>query len=211
MKASRLRKPKWSLYDIQNNPEHDLYISYITEFTDIAGIEFEYFIRNEVPEDQDDVLYGEPLYQNTSYLEPRKSKFVYEPTEEPTLTTGFGINSEDIIQYATIPKYTFNRDISEDVKPKPGDVVRTQWNMRSYEIVDVHEEEQIFQLHKGAYGFILRAYRFSEQSESATEISYDLDQTLTSPLTAYGDNEYLEEESEKIDDYDDVDTSIYGY
>jgi hypothetical protein len=209
MKASKLRKPKWSLYDIRNNVEHDLFVSYITEFTDIAGIDMEYYIRHENL--TDDTLYGEPYYQNTSYVQPRTSKFLYEPTEEPTLTTGFGINSEEVIQYASMPKYTFVRDISESYLPKPGDVVKTLWNDRAYEIVDVHEEESIFQLGKFVYGFILRPYRFSEQSESATNISPDLDDTLTTPLSAYGDNKYIEDTSDNIDDYGDADTSIYGY
>ena len=84
-------KPKFNLYQISNNIEADLFESYIVEFTDIAGIEFDYRIRDENITDVDS-LYGEPLYQNTLYSAPHRSKFIYEPTEEPTLTTPFGIN-----------------------------------------------------------------------------------------------------------------------
>jgi len=72
------------------------------------------------------------------------------------------------------------------------------------------------------WGFVLKPYRFSEESKSAEEISrfnrdpsppIDLD-TTTTPLTAYGDNKELEEESDEIFDYDkdaDIDSKIYGY
>jgi hypothetical protein len=144
---------------------------------------------------------------------------MYEPTEEPTLTGMFGIASEDIVQYAQCPKFTFSRDVSAGYHPKPGDVLTTIWNDRNYEVVDAHEEEQIFQLNKPIWAFILRAYRFSEQSDSAKDIlnasrqpTTEIDpDTMTTPLTAYGDNEFIESESNDIDRYNDVDTSIYGY
>jgi len=235
---SRLRKPKWDLHHLRHNPEHDFFMGVIVEYTDISGIECFYYIRDEsVPKDW---LYGES--DRTRYLEPKKTRLIYEPTEESTLTTGFGINSEEVIQFASIPKLTFSRDVSGGgYHPKPGDAIITLWNDRAYEIADVGEEEKIFQLKKMVWGFVLRPYRFSEESESAERISRfnrlpsphlntDRDVgtshphnttiphtdtgTLTTPLTAYGDNEEIEEESEEIFDYDkniDIDTSIYGY
>ena len=128
---SKAIKPKFNLYDISNNIETDLFESYIVEFTDIAGIEFDYFIRDEHVTETD-TLYGEPLYQNTMYGSSHRSKFIYEPTEEATLTTPFGINSEEMIEFAMIPKFTFTRDVSgSSYHPKPGDVVTTIWNNRS--------------------------------------------------------------------------------
>jgi hypothetical protein len=157
------------------------------------------------------------------------------------LTTGYGINSEEVISFASIPKLTLTRDVSAGYHPVPGDCLITPWNNRAYEIADVAEEEKIFQLKKMIWGFVLRPYRFSEQSDSAREIarfnrrpSPQLSDTLTTPLSAYGDNgpteslalsasspdsdptlenENIEEDSERIFDYEDnnIDTSIYGY
>jgi len=211
-------KNEWELYDISSNTEQDLFKGYITEFTDIAGIKIEYYIRDETIAMDD--LYGEST--NTSYLPARESKIVYDPTEEPTMTTGFGIHSEEQIQFALMPKFTFTRDVSAGYHPKPGDVIKTLWNSRTYEIADVNEEERIFQLNKPIWAFILKPFRFSDQSQSTasrtgpddiTEFNRDpspaLDPDTTSqPLTAYGDNEYIEEESDEIYDYDD---SVYGF
>jgi hypothetical protein len=219
---SKAIKPKWSLHDLPvgtQNREHDLYESLIVEFTDIAGIEMDYYMRED-DRVSIDTLYGEPLHQHVVYRTAARSKLLYEVTEEPTLTSPFGINSEDIVQYAAMPKFTFSRDVSGGgYHPKPGDVMVTVWNDRAYEVVDVHEEESIFQLKKLAWGFILRPYRFSEQSQDAEDIarftrdpSDALDaSTLTTPLSAFGNNEYIETESDAIDDFDDIDTSIYGY
>ena len=55
--SSKLIKPKWELYNLENNPEHELFEDYIVEFTDIAGIKIEYYIRDEAIEM--DTLYGE--------------------------------------------------------------------------------------------------------------------------------------------------------
>jgi len=141
-KSDRLRRPEWQLYDIRNNIEHDLFEGYITEFTDIAGIVCDYYIRDR--RIALDTLYGEST--NTDYLKPLRTKLIYEPTEEPTLTRGFGIHSEDVIQYASVPKFTFTRDVSAGYHPVPGDVIVTLWNNRAYEIADVAEEEHIFHM-----------------------------------------------------------------
>jgi len=208
---------EWELYDISSNVEQDLFKGYITEFTDIAGIRIEYYIRDESIEMDD--LYGEST--NTSYMTPKETKIVYDVTEEPTMTTGFGINSEEQIQYALMPKFTFTRDVSGGYSPKPGDVIKTIWNNRVYEIADVDEEAHIFHLNKQIWSFILKPFRFSDQSQSIgnnvgpddiTQFNRDPSpelnpDTTTQPLTAYGDNKFIEEESDEIIDYDN---SIYG-
>ena len=218
MRTGKLTRPKWSLHQLTDNVEHDLFESVIVEFTDISGIECLYYIRDEGL--KKDYFYGES--DRTRYLLPAKStRLIYEPTEEPTITTGFGINSEESISFASIPKLTLSRDVSAGYHPKPGDALITIWNNRAYEIADVSEEEKIFQLKKMIWGFVLKPYRFSEESDSAREISRfnreptpQLRDTLTTPLTAYGNNEELEEESDEIFDYDkslDIDSKIYGY
>ena len=201
--------PEWELYHINGNPEHDLQDSVVVEYNDIAGIKIEYYIRDESIEM--DHLYGESV--NTEYIGPYTTKFVYEVTEEPTVADTFGITSVDVIQYGWIPITTFSRDVSASYDPKPGDVLRTIWNERSYEIVDVGAENSIFQLKKNVYEFILKPYRFSDQSESAADVSFDVDgDTYTEPLTAYGgENAYITEQSDSIDDYSDVDEGVYGF
>jgi hypothetical protein len=213
MTLDTLNGPEWSMEHYQDdNVEHDLYDSVIMEYNDIQGISVEYSIRNE--EIEMDYLYGESI--NTGYLGPYTTKITYEVTEEPTITDPFGITSIDVIQYAHIPKSTFIRDVSSvygDItyEPKPGDVLKTLWNNSAYEVVDAGEEESIFHLKKSVWDLILKPYRFSDQSESAREISPDVDSTLTEPLSAYGNNDLIEDESDDIDNYTDVDSAIYGF
>lgn len=210
-------KPLWDLHHLQENVEHDLFQSIISEFTDISGILCKYYIRKEI---RKDYLYGESI--QTKYEEYKETKLIYEPIEEPSLTTGFGINSEEVISWASLPKFTFSRDVSAGYHPKPGDAIITVWNNRAYEIADVHEEEKIFQLKKMIWGFVLRPYRFSDESDSAREISRftrlptdpnKILDTTSQPLTAFGDNDDIEDESDDIYDYggDDIDSTIYGY
>lgn len=211
-------KPLWQLHHIQDNVEHDLFESVIAEYTDISGIIARYYIRDESREM--DYLYGET--PSTRYFGPYETKLIYEPTEEPTLTTGYGINSEEVISWASSPKWTFSRDVSAGYHPKPGDVLITIWNNRAYEIADVHEEEKIFQLKKMIWGFVLKPFRYSDQSQSARDITRftreptdtnRIKDTTTEPLSAFGDNTNLEDESDSIFDYEDndYDTSVYGY
>lgn len=217
MSTNKQMKPKWNLHHLNNNPEHELFQSYIVEFTDISGIECRYYIRDESIEK--DYLYGEST--RSRYLGPYTTKLIYEPTEEPTLTTGFGIHSEEVISFASVPKFTMTRDVSAGYHPKPGDAIVTVWNNRAYELADVAEEEKIFQLKKMVWGFVLRPFRFSEESQTSRDISRftrkptdpDLTDTMTSPITAFGDNDEIEEDSEEIYDYEDngIDTTIYGY
>jgi len=208
MRASQLAKPKWELYDNSTSMEHDLFISGIVEYTDIGGIKCDYYVRDTDTITMD-TLYGES--SNTEYKWKSITKLIYEPTEEAGITNSFGIVSEDIIQFAMVPKYTFTRDVSGATEPKPGDVLRTTWNSRAYEVVDVGEEARIFQLGKFIWELILKPFRFSEQSESAKKpLSITSDSTLTSPITAYGDNSWIETESDEIHTLSDVDTTIYG-
>ena len=62
---------------------------------------------------------------------------------------------------------------------------------------------------------ILKPYRFSEQSQSARDITIFTRTPSTlvksEPISGYGDNKYIEDESNKLDTYTDVNTEIYGY
>ena len=203
-----MAKPKFNLYDCRTTSE-PLFKEIIEEFNDIAGIEIGFWILD--PAISYDDLYGESTEH--SYLGPYTTKCVYEVSEEETMTNTFGIVGEEMIQYAEMPKSTFTRDISAAYEPKPGDVITTAWNDRAYEIVDVHEEAKIFHLNKMIWGFILRPFRFSATDEVGFTdgmISPDITpDTWTDPLTAYGDNVFIEEESDDISSVPD--SAVYGY
>jgi hypothetical protein len=236
-KANKLRRPKFNLYEIRNNIEHELFETVSAEFCDVAGFEVEYYVlRNDVylENGKVDDIYGEPKFQNITYDEVKKTKVIYQPTEEPTFTGMFGINSEEILQFASIPKLNFTRDVGTTY-PKPGDVIYTLWNDRAYEVVHVEEEEGMFLAAKFSWNFILRPFRYSDQTTEGEvdgtapdEISTfkfapatpwrrnyvdDGRQTTTSPLSAFGDNKAIEEESDGIYDYTEIDsdTNVYGY
>jgi hypothetical protein len=59
---------------------------------------------------------------------------------------------------------------TSEIQPMAGDVIKTLWNNRNYEIVDIGAEQAIFMGRKLVWEFILRPYRFSEQSLIAEEI-----------------------------------------
>lgn len=205
--ASRYIRPKWNIHDVNDNIEWDLFEDSIVEYNDISGIEIDYYIRDESV--SQDYLYGEAT--NIRYLPAKRTKANLEFFDETQITSGWGQFADETVTYLAIPKFTFSRDVSAGIEPKIGDVIKYIFNERSYEIVMIHKFEKIFQLSKLVYSLILRPYRYSEQGDSAKAISSDLDQTLTSPITAYGDNENIEEESNNIYNYGDVDSTVYGY
>lgn len=195
-----LEKPEWNLYQKEANPEHDLFKEYVMEFNDISGVPVYYYLSDV---DIQDKVYGEDTI--TGYNGPKITKMIYEVGEETPMIDVFGIHTEDVIDALQIPIGTFKRDISSTIKPKPGDLIKTIWNDRIYEITSVNKETSIFQLKKFVYNFICKPWRYSEDSDAADNI------TLTKPVSAYGENEYIEEQSDIIDDYDDVETEFYGY
>jgi len=121
-----------------------------------------------------------------------------------------------------IPKRVFYNDIGNR-KPMVGDVIKTLWNNRNYEIVDIGSEQKIFQGRKNIWEFVCKPFRYSAGDETAENIAIedpggaeelgntDIDQDN---LEEYGDNDAIEEESDKIYDHKDhqsVDQKIYGY
>lgn len=119
--------------DESGDYEHEFFESVIDEFTHIAGFLIEYYLMS--PENLD-VIYGESSLKGYDGL--YRTKLVYEPTNETTLIDMFGFSNDDVIQYAEMPKVTFERDINEQLnmkfdidhdpeerKPMPGDVIKT--------------------------------------------------------------------------------------
>lgn len=199
-----IQKPQWNLYDIEGNQEHMLAESLIMEYTDIAGVQINYYIRSNAVEY--DTLYGE--HTSTAYEDPKMTRIIYEVADEPNLWSSFGMVGGDVIT-AHIPMNTWRRDVSKTVNPKIGDAVHIAWYQmadRAFEVCHVDDDDKAFQLKKMIWVLILRPFRYSEQSESAEDIA-----VTSKPISAYGDNTWIEEQSNTIDSYDDIDTKIYGY
>jgi hypothetical protein len=197
--------PEWSVYDIEyTNQEHILFESSIVELCDIYGILIYYYILSP----DFDSLYGED--QNKQYLGPYATKVIYQPSEEPAIFNTFGMYSDEIIEKMRLPKYTFTRDTSASA-PVIGDIIRVPWNDNLfYEVVEIDAEDNIFQTKKFSWDLILRPSRTSEDG-SIVDTSEYIDSV---PISAYGDNAWIEEQSNIIDDYTDILPNIrdiYGY
>lgn len=208
-------KPQWEIHNVKTNPEWQLAESVAAEYTDITGIKVTYFQRNN--NIQPDVLYGET--QDIEFLEGKETKILYEVGEIPTLYSMFGMVATDQI-IAHIPQTIYFRDVSKTELPKPGDVLKVQWyrgdfiedddlSQRTFEISHVAQDQSIFQLRSLVYVLYLMPYRFSEESQSAKDVSSDLNTTFQS-ISAYGDNLWIDTQSESLSAYEDVDESIYG-
>lgn len=240
--------PEWRLLDFKDKTHKEplLMDSFMCEKNDICGWDVEFYLHKD--SEVEDTLYGEDT--NEEWDGPFRSKVLYEPTEEPSSIDAFGFASDDVVQYAQVPKTIWQRDVEDELQkvraPIPKDLVKTLWNDKTYEIVDVGAEEFIFQGRKMTWSFILRPWRFADQSDSAKDIlfedpnvddfpyenvtiesfspsAYDsisVSGTGTDEITAYhhgtiptsaqGDNEYIEEESDKIWN-DPNKTSAYDY
>jgi len=229
---------EWSLYNVTDNPEHCLYDSVLVEYNDITGFPVEYrkLLANH------DNLYGEDPNSNLSI--PIQTKMTFEPGDEISILDMFGITGDDTMSVVNIPMTTFTRDasgvymdiegIDTLVVPMPGDVVKTLFNNRNYEVVNISREGNIHQAKKFVYTMILKPYRYSAQSPQHTEVFSGLpddpfdtilevqsvtdspsgDVPLVNTLsTDYSDNEWIENESDAIDDYksSNLDTKMFGY
>lgn len=211
-------RPQWELLDFdQPEEEYLLFDSIASEFNDVSGFPIEYYVLDAV-NGNIDLLYGED--PNMNWVGPFRTKVVYEPSNETEVLNSFGFSSDDVITAMMMTKSVFSRDISYDFSPKVGDVIKTLWNNKQYEIVDVGAESKIFQGKKLVWDFICRPFRHSAQSSSADDILFNTPNNsdfpdinfeyTTKPLSAFGDNEYIEEESNKIDN-NNVDSTYFGY
>ncbi len=220
----------WDLYDTTScNSEHAFFASTICEFTDISGfpIEVRALLVNE------ERLWGED--PNATLSDPMLTKAIFEPSEETTVLNMWGMVADDTMQYIVIPKSIWTRDLcplytitpglsGKPCRPQAGDVLTTLFNNRNYEITDVGEENAIFMGKKFAWELIVKPYRFSEQSDEhrvVTTGSYDDPfETIVEGPTGqmvpqnnyvreqYGDNTFVEEQSDDIDDYRDINTLL---
>lgn len=210
-------KPLWSLEDLSpENPEGELFNSYICEFVDIAGVSIQFYIKNHTNTDS---LYGEATLETMDG--PYKTKAIYPIQGEQSVFSVFGLSSDETIDTMYLPKTIFARDVKDGYLPIPGDVIRTLWNDKLYEIVNVSFETKVFQLKKYVLEFILRPFRMDGTIEDTfiegtlnninefPEIN--LDRTLNMPLSAGSDNEFIRQKEISETKYDDVDCNMYGF
>jgi len=215
-------QPLWDLFDdgLHDDYEDSFFDSVASEFNDIGGFPVEYYVKL-VPDDIDDI-YGED--PNEEFEGPYRTKLVYQPTDEASILDMFGITSDDTLEYAMITKSIFERDVINEYGdyeyvPKPGDVVKTLWNNKMYELAYVGSEQKIFHGVKMIWDFIMKPYRHSEESDSVNDMLFDTPDsddfptinvtTESEKLSAYGDNTVIQEESDNINQTQD--SSIYGY
>jgi len=213
-----ITKPKWELERLLDNREHDLFSSVISEFNDIAGFKIEYYPFDD-ENSGGDYLFGE--YKENKYYGPYKTKIIYEPPDELNPMDQFGIFSDETIEFAYIAQNIFKRDISiplgNNTKPPvAGDIIITLWDGKKYEITDVGKGGK-FNSRMFSWEIILKPLRYTEQSEQIDTIynrdPFDLGEE-NKPLSDFGENEDIKEESNTIYDYntdDDTDSSIYGH
>lgn len=235
------KKPTWELLDLRPDTgyyEHELFESTAAEFTDIAGWTIEYYLQKS---ENMDHFYGEdPLMQ---YEGPYRTKITYEPTQEESMIGMFGYQPDDTVQYAEFPKIIFERDVTLQIdetkdiehikeyrKPIPGDVIKTLWDGKIYEIAHVNSSEKIFNGKKLVWSLILRPFRYGNEGGTTEDMLFDTFDPndfpdvnhTTSPMTneeLLSNNIMQDEESEAVDNYeedteylvDDVPTEEYGY
>jgi hypothetical protein len=213
----------WNMYDL-NNPEHNLFESTLCEVTDISGFPIEY--RLLLP--KEDWLWGEDPNSKLSY--PSFTKAIYTPETETNLLDMFGLTADDTLQYISVPKAIFNRDLtmlhtdtmgpSAFIRPHVGDVIKTIWNNKNYEIVNISEEDNIFLAKKFVWDLIVRPFRFSEQSSEHREVHTGLPDDPFETIVPgpdgdviqnnyatemFGDNEDIDRESDEIYNHEDDD------
>lgn len=226
-------EPAWDLLDLReetNTYEHEFFESVAAEFNDIAGFKIEYYLMNA---DNIDPIYGEDTLKN--FDGPYTTKIMYEPTNEQTLIDMFGFSSDDTVQYAEFPKVTFERDIMEQTdkrididhdheerKPIPGDVVKTLWDGKIWEISHVSSGEKIFHGKKMVWSIVLRPYQYAYESDDAEDMVFETielddfpeENFSTAPIElddALKHNKIQEELANETDNYNGIDTSVYGY
>jgi hypothetical protein len=227
------QKPTLDILDLDrtNNQEHLLFESIIAEKCDIAGFKCEFYRR--LSGETEDYLYGEDALE--SFDGPYTTKILYEPTDEAPLIDIFGLSGADTIQSAEIPKVIFERDINDvfynntqpisaaDIKPNPGDVIKTLWNNKLYEITNVSSEEKIFQGMKLIWSLTMKPFRTGQSDTTEDSMMFTLPlsadfpdeniTTITRELSAYGENDLIEND-EDVESYADLNSSFedfYGY
>ena len=199
--------PTWTILDGDNEytDEQNLIESTLIEANDIYGLPVNYYIL-DFDNDEADTLYGED--QNEKFTGPYSTKVSFKPYEEVHLVDAFGIINNESLENINMPKFTFSRDISSTINPKAGDVIHFIYNNIYYEITHVHDEQDIFLTKSLSYNFAAKIYR---RTNVDTAVNVDI-LTTSEPLSAWGDNDFIETAANEVDDLSDLPnfSDLYG-
>ena len=197
----------WELPDVSGEyvNEQNLFDSFIIEANDIYGLIVDYYSL-VFDEDEADVMYGED--QNEYFKGPYRTKMSFRPGEENDLVNMFGLVGGEMFQEIYIPMYTFTRDCSAADPPKPGDVVYFHYTQKYFEITNANDELDIFQSKKMSWMFEMKPYRMTNVETSAAIDPL----TEAFPLSAFGDNDFVETAANEVDNLEDLPNfeDIYG-
>lgn len=210
--------------DDSTNLEFNLWTDWVNEQNKLFGADILYYRVESTQSTNKDQLYGEdPLEQ---FQPPKRCRATFEDINEPDrFWSAFGMMSDDVF-VMTIPKLEFLNKIGS-VPPKVGDVIKTMWNDINYEVIYIHQHPE-FRYSSSVFRFTLKRFEFSYQ-EGTDNVQrpdspfvthtpdVDPNSILVSDTTSSefwgADNQYIEEESDDIVDYDEheiLDDDIYG-
>ena len=207
--------PQWEMYSNEVTCEHKYFENLVVEFCDISGIEVHYY---RIDQSNYDPIYGED--PNLPYYGKKITKMLMPVTGSPSLINIFGLVDDVEVNDAFIPKHIFNRDVlpgGSHLTPMVGDVIYVPWIQRLYEITwcDDRIDSGIFLAKSFIWQMSIRPYRYSSQNETADELIAPLvlgaGPTTSISISAMCENVEVEEESDTIEPYANIDTSIYGY
>lgn len=225
--------PEWHLLDLtetKQDYEEQFAESVMSEFTDIAGFDIEYYVYD--PKSVD-VFYGEATKSDLDG--PYRTKLLMEPFKEPYLINVFGFVGDQKIEVAEMPKAIFLRDVQEQVnkkydldfdpeelQPKVGDVIHCLWNDERYEITNVNSAEKVFQGRKHIWSFTMKPYRIGNEGAAETELlaaevdlaDFDDRNETYKKITlkqANKEKKTINKLANKTPNDSEVDSSYYGY
>jgi hypothetical protein len=222
-------------FQFHQNPRYDadrhLYSDLMAEGFNIYGTPMMYYAITY--DTTYDPLFGEDSLRRISRKFPIKAMYELPPEEE--LYQKFGIEGLDNFEmhvskkhFGEASKYDtsgvelfpsqYNQgkeNAYSEYTPKAGDILRAEYNNTYYEIVEVHEEEQMFLQGKHAWKFRVRVFRdekftyTSATSAAMTEISAvnDVDDILKANEyvdTVSADVLYEPESTEESSQQDDL-------
>lgn len=196
------------------NLELGIWSDWLWESNQAFGGDILYYRLSHVGTNMDQ-LYGEDQLER--FGKPKRARALFEDINEPNrFWSAFGMMSDDVFTM-TIPKKEYHLKIDSTGHPRVGDVVKTTWNRVNYEVIYVHDHP-MFTYTSHLWSFTLKRFEFSYQEGADTDHPHaddDLGLFTDSTQSEWGgaDNEFIDEESNEIADYDqesDLDDDLYG-
>jgi len=200
--------------DDGTNQEISLWAEWLTESHQAYGGDVLYYRLSHIDTNMDQ-LYGEAQLER--YGKPRRCRVLFENIEEPNrFWSAFGMMADEEFNM-TLTKDEYATKIDSTGTPRVGDVVRTTWNNVNYEVTYVHDHPVMAYV-SSLWTFTLKRFEFSYQEDVTPDHPHaDPNLRLFTDSTQSefdgADNEFIEEESNEIVDYDveeDLDDDLFG-